>query len=74
MYSTGEEWKIHWQMYLYESHLPMEEDGIQLPIIAVNLVTANIPYSSNVLDKIHQELAQDPIFKVLMYYINILMA
>ena len=35
--------------------LPMEEDGIQLPIIVVNLVTANIPYSSNILDTIHQE-------------------
>ena len=32
--------------------LPMEEDGIQLPIIAVNLVTPNIPYSSNLLDNI----------------------
>ena len=32
--------------------LPMEEDGIQLQIIAVNLVTANIPFSSNVLDNI----------------------
>ena len=51
--------------------LPMEEDGIQLPIIAVNLVTANIPYSSNVLDNIHEELAKDPTFKVLMHYINI---
>ena len=30
--------------------LPMEEDGIQLPIIVVNLVTANIPYNSNKLD------------------------
>ena len=26
--------------------LPMEEDGIQLPIIAMNMVTVNIPYSS----------------------------
>ena len=49
----------------------MEEDGIQLPIIAVNLVTANIPYSSNVLDNIHQESAKDPTFKVLMHYIKI---
>ena len=40
--------------------LPMEEDGIQLPIIAVNLVTANIPYSSNELDTIHGELAKNP--------------
>ena len=49
----------------------MEEDGIQLPIIAVNLVTVNIPYSSNVLDNIHQESAKDPTFKVLMHYISI---
>ena len=32
--------------------LSMEEDGIQLPIIAVNQVTANIPYSSNELEQI----------------------
>ena len=50
--------------------LPMEEDGIQLQIIVVNLVTANIPYSSNILDTIHQELGKDPTFKVLMHYIN----
>ena len=49
----------------------MEEDGIQLPITAVNLVTANIPYSSNVLDNICQELAKDPIFNILMHYISI---
>ena len=34
--------------------LPMEEDEIQLPIIADNQVTANIPYSSNDLDQIHR--------------------
>ena len=51
--------------------LPMEEDGIQLPIIAVNLVTMNIPYSSNVLDNICQELGKDPTSKVLMHYIKI---
>ena len=49
----------------------MEEDGIKLPIIAVNLVTANNPYNSNVLDNIHEELAKDPTVKVLMHYINI---
>ena len=57
----------------------MEKDGIQLPIIAVNLVTAiavnlvtaNIPYSSNVLDNIYQESPKDHTFKVLMDYINI---
>ena len=51
--------------------LPMEKDGIQLPIIAVNLVTANIPYSSNILDTICQESGKDPTFKVLMHYINV---
>ena len=40
--------------------LPMEEDGIQLPIITLNLVTANIPYSSNELDIIHDETRKDP--------------
>ena len=52
----------------------MEEDGIQLPIIAVNLVTANIPYSSNVLDNIHQasaEIGFQFTLKVLMHYIKI---
>ena len=51
--------------------LPMEEDGIQLPIIAVNLVTVNIPYSSNELDNIHEETRKDPILNILMHYINI---
>ena len=48
----------------------MEEDGIQLPIIAVNLVTVNIPYSSNELDIIHKETRKDPTIKLLMHYIN----
>ena len=32
--------------------LPVEEDGIQLPIIAVNLVTSNIPVSSTEIELI----------------------
>ena len=40
--------------------LAMKEDGIQLLIIAVNQVTANIPYSSNDLDQIHVETRKDP--------------
>ena len=48
----------------------MEEDGIQLPIIAVNLVTVNIPYSSNDLDQIHGETREDPTLKLLMHYIS----
>ena len=51
--------------------LPMEEDGIQLPIIAVNLVTANIPYSSNGLNIICEETRKDPTIKLLMHYINV---
>ena len=50
--------------------LPMKGDGIQLPIIAVNLVTANILYSSNELDIIHEETRKDPTFKLLMHYIS----
>ena len=50
--------------------LSMEEDGIQLPIITVNLVTVNIPYSSNELDIIHGETRKDPTIKILMHYIS----
>ena len=49
--------------------LAMEEDGIKLPIIVVNQVTANIPYSSNELEQIHGETRKDPTLKLLMYYI-----
>ena len=49
--------------------LPMEEDGIELPIIAVNQVTSNIPCSSNNLDQIHEETRKDPMLKLLMHYI-----
>ena len=49
--------------------LPMEEYGIQLPIIAVNQITVNIPHSSNDLDQICEEIRKDPILKLLMYYI-----
>ena len=51
--------------------LPMEEDGIQLPIIAVNLVRANIPYISNELTIIHEETRKDPTIKLLMHNINV---
>ena len=46
-----------------------EDDGIQLPIIAVNDITANIPCSSNDLDQIHEETRKDPTLKLLMHYI-----
>ena len=51
--------------------LPMEEDGIQLPIIVVNQVTANIAYSSNELDQICEETWKDPTLKLLMHYISV---
>ena len=51
--------------------LPMEEDGIQLPIIAFNQVTSNIPYSSNELEQIHEETRKDPTLKLLMHYISV---
>ena len=54
--------------------LPMEEDGTQLPIIAVNQVTANIPYSSNELDQIRGETKKDSTLKLLMHYIFCWMA
>ena len=51
--------------------LSMEEDGIKLPIIAVSQVTANIPYSSNELEKIHEKTRKDPTLKLLMHYISV---
>ena len=50
--------------------LPTEEDGIQLPIIAVNQIMANIPCSSNDLNQIHEETRKDPMLKLLMEYIS----
>ena len=49
--------------------LPIEEDGIQLPTIAVNQVTVNISCSFNDLDQIREETRKDPILKLLMHYI-----
>ena len=39
---------------------PVEEDGIQLPIVAVNLITSNIPVSSTEIELIHEETSKDP--------------
>ena len=50
---------------------PVEEDGIQLPIIAVNLVTSNVPVSSTEIELICVKLSKDPTFTVLRHYINI---
>ena len=58
-------------MLSVESHLyPWKKMEIQLPIIAVNLVTVNIPYSSNELTIIHEETRKDPTIKLLMHYIS----
>ena len=49
---------------------PVEEDGIQLPIVAVNLITSNVPVSSTEIELIRQESLNDPTFTVLRHYIN----
>ena len=49
---------------------PVEEDGIQLPIVAVNLITSNIPVSSSEIDLIHRESAKDPTLNLLRHYIH----
>ena len=37
---------------------PVEEDGIQLPIVAVNLITSNLPVSSTEIELIHEETSK----------------
>ena len=49
---------------------PVEEDGIQLPIVAVNLITSNIPVSSSEIDLIHGETAKDHTLNLLRHYIH----
>ena len=49
---------------------PVEEDGIQLPIVAVNLITSNIPVSSSEIDLIHGESDKDPPLNLLRHYIH----
>ena len=49
---------------------PVEEDGIQLPIVAVNLITSNVPVSSTEIDLIHEETSKDPTFTLLKHYIH----
>ena len=48
----------------------MEEDGIQLPIVAVNLIMSNVPVSSTEIDPIHEETSKDPTFTLLKHYIH----
>ena len=49
---------------------PVEEDGIQLPIVAVNLITSNLPVSSTEIDLIHEETCKDPTLTLLKHYIH----
>ena len=49
---------------------PVEEDGIQLPIVAVNLITSNIPVSSTEIKLIHEETSKDPTLTLLRHYIH----
>ena len=49
---------------------PVGEDGIQLPIVAVNLITSKIPVSSSEIDLIHGESAEDPTLNLLRHYIH----
>ena len=49
---------------------PVEEDGIQLPIVAVNLITSNIPVSSTEIELIHEETSKDPTLTLLRHYIH----
>ena len=52
------------------SPTPVEEDGIQLPIVAVNLITSNIPVSSTEIELICEELSKDPTLTLLRHYIH----
>ena len=71
MSSTGEGKKIPLADALSRvSPTPVEEDGIQLPIVAVNLITSNIPVSSSEINLIHGETAKDPILNLLRHYIH----
>ena len=49
---------------------PVEEDGIQLPIVAVNLITSNLPVSSTEIDLICEETSKDPTLTLLRHYIH----
>ena len=49
---------------------PVEEDGIQLPIVAVNLIMSDLPVSSTEIDLIHEETSKDPTLTLLKHYIH----
>ena len=48
----------------------VEEDGIQLPIVAVNLIMSTVPVSSTEIDLICEETSKDPTFTLLKHYIH----
>ena len=49
---------------------PVEEDGIQPPIVAVNLITSNIPVSSTEIELIREETSKDSTLTLLRHYIH----
>ena len=49
---------------------PVEEDGIQLPIVAVNLMMSNLPVSSTEIELICKETSKDPTVTLLRHYIH----
>ena len=49
---------------------PVEEDGIQLPIVAVNLIMSNLPVSSTEIELICEETSKDPTPMLLRHYIH----
>ena len=53
------------------SPTPVEEDGIQLPIVAVNLITSSVPVSSSEIEVICRETARDPTLNLLRHYIHV---
>ena len=53
------------------SPTPVEEDGIQLPIVAVNLITSSVPVSSSEIEMIRGETARDMMLNLLRHYIHV---
>ena len=49
---------------------PVEEDGIQLPIVAVNLIMSNLPVSSTEIELICEETSKDATLILLRHYIH----
>ena len=47
------------------------EDGIQLPIVAVNLITSSVPVSSSEIKMIHGETARDLTLNLLRHYTHV---